>query len=148
MHWALALLLAAGLCVSADAQTPTRKKPTASKSANGAAKTGRRGKSVRRSSKRQRGQQAPQPDRIREIQQALGRDGSYLGEPSGKWDDSTVGAMKRFQTSHGLNPSGKLDARTLNQLGLGSKTAGVAPPMPPVSSSSVTVPPSQNPRRQ
>ena len=34
--------------------------------------------------------------------------------------------MKNFQTSHGLNPSGKLDAPTLQKLGLGSQTAGVA----------------------
>jgi hypothetical protein len=35
-----------------------------------------------------------------------------------------------------LNPSGKLDALTLQKLGLGSQTAGVAAPMPPVASSS------------
>jgi peptidoglycan hydrolase-like protein with peptidoglycan-binding domain len=58
----------------------------------------------------------------------------YTGEPNGKWDGSTVEAMKKFQAGHGLNPSGKLDAKTLQQLGLGSATAGVAPPAPLVSS--------------
>jgi peptidoglycan hydrolase-like protein with peptidoglycan-binding domain len=51
--------------------------------------------------------------------------------------------MKRFQESHGLNPSGKLDAKTLQKLGLGSQTAGIAPPMPPVSSSSLDSGPSK-----
>jgi peptidoglycan hydrolase-like protein with peptidoglycan-binding domain len=78
---------------------------------------------------------APTPDRITEIQQALGKDGSYSSTPNGKWDDSTVAAMKKFQEAHGLNPSGRLDAKTIQQLGLGSQTAGVAAPMPPVSSS-------------
>ena len=85
---------------------------------------------------RKKGQQAPTADRITEIQQALSKDGSYTGSPNGKWDDSTVAAMKKFQDAHGLNPSGKLDAKTLQQLGLGSTTAGAAAPMPPVSSSS------------
>jgi peptidoglycan hydrolase-like protein with peptidoglycan-binding domain len=48
--------------------------------------------------------------------------------------------MKKFQESHGLNPSGKLDAKTLQQLGLGSQTAGVAPPLPPVSSTGLGSP--------
>lgn len=88
------------------------------------------------------------PDRIREIQEALGKDGSYAGEPNGKWDNSTIEAMKKFQTSHGLNPSGKIDAKTLIQLGLGAKTAGLAAPTPPVSSSSVVAPALQTAPRQ
>ena len=66
----------------------------------------------------------------------------------GKWDDQTVAAMRKYQESHGLNPSGKLDARTLNQLGLGSQTAGVAAPMPPVSSSSTASPTKTIAKRQ
>jgi peptidoglycan hydrolase-like protein with peptidoglycan-binding domain len=87
-------------------------------------------KSSRRS-RRQPGQKAPTNDRISEIQAALARDGSYQGLPSGKWDDDTSSAMRKFQASHGLNPSGKLDARTLQRLGLGSQTAGLAAPTPP-----------------
>jgi peptidoglycan hydrolase-like protein with peptidoglycan-binding domain len=80
--------------------------------------------------RRDKGQKAPTVERVSEIQQALAKDGSYSGSPNGKWDDSTVNAMKRFQAEHGLNPSGRLDAKTLQQLGLGSQTAGVAPPTP------------------
>jgi hypothetical protein len=88
------------------------------------------GRSSRRS-RRQPGQKTPTNDRVSEIQAALAKDGSYQGSPSGKWDDDTSAAMRRFQASHGLNPSGKLDAPTLQRLGLGSETAGIAAPTPP-----------------
>jgi peptidoglycan hydrolase-like protein with peptidoglycan-binding domain len=88
-------------------------------------------KSSRKATKKVKGQTAPTPERINEIQSALAKNGSYNGVPSGTWDDSTVEAMKNFQASHGLNPSGKLDAPTLQKLGLGSETAGVAAPTPP-----------------
>jgi peptidoglycan hydrolase-like protein with peptidoglycan-binding domain len=79
---------------------------------------------------------APTPDRISTIQEALAKDGSFNSTPNGKWDDSTVEAMKKFQGAHGLNPSGKLDALTLEKLGLGSQTAGVAEPVAPPNSTS------------
>ena len=86
-------------------------------------------------SRRIRGQQAPTAERISEIQTALAKDGSYAGSPSGKWDSATVEAMKKFQAGHGLSPTGKLDALTLQRLGLGSSTAGVAAPYPPATPS-------------
>lgn len=89
---------------------------------------------------RKRGQQAPTTDRISEIQTALAKDGSYTGEPTGKWDSSTVDAMRKFQAAQGLNPSGKLDAVTLQKLGLGSKISGVAAPLPATSPSAATAP--------
>jgi len=97
----------------------------------------------------------PTADRVNQIQAALARDGSFQGPPSGKWDDNTVAAMRRFQTAHGLNPSGKLDAPTLQRLGLGSETAGVAAPTPPpgatsrlTSSANIVTAPLQSGRRQ
>lgn len=145
-HLASALLLAAGLGVfagSARAQSATPK-------TSSTAKTGStHKKSFRRISRRERGQKAPTPDRINEIQQALAKDGSFTGKPNGKWDDSTVDAMKRFQETHGLNPSGKLDAKTLQQLGLGSSIAGAAPPAPSNASSRLTAKPiSESARKQ
>jgi peptidoglycan hydrolase-like protein with peptidoglycan-binding domain len=86
--------------------------------------------SSRKKSSRVRGQAAPTADRISEIQSALAKSGSYQGDLSGKWDDSTTGAMKRFQQSNGLNPTGKLDAPTLQKLGLGSEIAGRGAPRP------------------
>lgn len=90
--------------------------------------------SAKRRSKKVKGQAAPTPERISEIQQALATKGAFDGTPNGKWDDSTVAAMKRFQSSIGLTPTGKLDALTLQKLGLGSETAGLAPPNPPPNS--------------
>jgi peptidoglycan hydrolase-like protein with peptidoglycan-binding domain len=146
-HLALTLLLATGLGVSAssvNARPASQKKPASSSSA----KKSHKKKSSRRLSRWERGQKVPTPDRITEIQQALAKDGSFTGTPSGKWDDSTVDAMKRFQDAHGLNPSGKLDAKTLQQLGLGSQTAGVAAPLPPTGSSTGKSSASQTARRQ
>jgi peptidoglycan hydrolase-like protein with peptidoglycan-binding domain len=147
-HRALTLLLAAGLGVSAasaQGQKTPQKRTNSSKSGSSAHRT----KSSKKSKRRERGQKAPAPERISEIQQALARDGSFAGTPTGKWDASTVDAMKKFQESHGLNPSGKLDAKTLQQLGLGSRTAGVAPPLPPTGSASAIIAPNPaTPRRQ
>ena len=85
-------------------------------------------------------QTAPTSDRIREIQTALQREGAYSGEPTGKWDDATAEAMKSYQDKNGLSPTGKIDALTLEKLGLGSGTAGKAAPTPPASSSSAPSP--------
>src|SRR5882762_6546885 len=136
-HLALTLLVAAGAGVfagSAEAQSVAPQKSTTSSKAGGKAH-GKR--TSRRSGRRERGQKVPTADRITEIQQALAKDGSFTGKPNGKWDDSTTEATRKFQEAHGLNPTGKLDAKTLQQLGLGSHTAGVAPPLPPVSASSL-----------
>jgi hypothetical protein len=100
----------------------------AAKSSSLAAKSSK--KSYRRKPVQLRGQMAPTSSRISEIQAALAQQGAYQGDPSGKWDDGTVDAMKKYQASQGLDPSGKLDARTLEKLGLGASTAGRAAPMP------------------
>jgi peptidoglycan hydrolase-like protein with peptidoglycan-binding domain len=108
---------------------------TSTKTASGTArKSSRSGKRSSNKSKRVKGQAAPTSDRINEIQGALVKNGAYTGEATGKWDDSTVEAMKKFQASHGLNPSGKMDALTLQKLGLGSETAGKGVPTPPPNS--------------
>ena len=147
IHLVLTLLLAAGLGVSAvstRAQSTAQKKSTTTSSKS----TSHRKKAPKKLSRWERGQKVPNSDRISEIQQALAKDGSFAGTPNGKWDASTVEAMKKFQDAHGLNPSGKLDAKTLQRLGLGSQTAGVAPPLPPTSSTTAIVKPTQTARRQ
>jgi hypothetical protein len=80
------------------------------------------------------GQKAPTPDRISEIQSALAREGYYQGDPTGKLDSSTVAALEKFQSANGLDSGGKLDAPTLQKLGLGSDIAGVGAPKPVVPS--------------
>ena len=82
-------------------------------------------------SRREPFQKAPTASRISEIQTALSRSGYYQGDANGKWDSSTVAALQKFQSENNLNPSGKLDATSLQKLGLGSSTAGLNPPTPP-----------------
>ena len=135
-HLASSLLLAAGLGVFSD--SVKAQNSTAKKRAGSATHKSSHGKKSSKRSRRERGQKAPTPDRINEIQQALAKDGSYTGTPSGKWDDPTQEALRKFQEAHGLTPTGKLDARSLQQLGLGSSVAGVAPPAPSTTASKLT----------
>jgi len=86
---------------------------------------------------------APTPDRIEEIQTALARENAYDGVPNGKWDSATIEAMKKFQSANGLEPTGKIDALTLQKLGLGSEVAGKGAPMPPSGPESGAGPDSQ-----
>jgi peptidoglycan hydrolase-like protein with peptidoglycan-binding domain len=118
---------------SSKLKTPASKSSTPTKTSARSTHSSRGAKSSRRTHK-VKGQAAPTPERIDEIQQALARNGAYEAVTSGKWDDSTTEAMRKFQTAHGLNPTGKLDAPTLQKLGLGSETAGLAAPTPPPNS--------------
>ena len=116
---AFACTLTAGVAAprSAAAQ-PTTPKSTAHK------------KKHHSSAKRQPSQKAPTADRITEIQSALSRQGYYEGDPSGKMDSKTVAALQKFQSASGMDATGKLDAPTLQKLGLGSDTAGISAPKP------------------
>lgn len=87
-------------------------------------------KSKKHRSKREPTQKAPTPQRVSEIQSALARGGYYQGEPNGKWDATTLAAMQKFQSGNGLDPNGKLNALSLQKLGLGSEIAGVSAPRP------------------
>jgi hypothetical protein len=88
-------------------------------------------------------QKAPTADRISEIQSALARSSYYKGDPTGKWDADTVAALEQFQSANGLEPSGKLDAPSLQKLGLGSEIAGVSSPkslLPPEAAPPPSIP--------
>ncbi len=78
----------------------------------------------RHRSHRPRGQQAIQPERVTQIQQALIR-GHYLtGEATGKWDTATVAAMQKYQADHGWQTKLMPDSRALKNLGLGPDYSG------------------------
>jgi hypothetical protein len=63
-------------------------------------------------------------------------------------DADTVDAVQRFQSANGLDTTGKLDALTLQKLGLGSDIAGVSSPkgITPHSCCSMSPSPSLAPR--
>jgi peptidoglycan hydrolase-like protein with peptidoglycan-binding domain len=135
-------IFGAVLLVSAASVVSGAGQPGAAQTSSTTAKK----KKVSSKSKRKpkvKGQTTPTPDRIREIQTALQKDGSYEGEPTGKWDAATTEAMKKYQDKIGVSPTGKIDAVSLNKLGLGSDTAGKGAPVPAASSSAAPADPPQ-----
>lgn len=68
---------------------------------------------------RVRGQQAIQPERVTEIQQALIREHYLDGEANGKWDATTQAAMQKYQADQGWQTKLMPDSRALKKLGLG-----------------------------
>jgi peptidoglycan hydrolase-like protein with peptidoglycan-binding domain len=136
----VALIMSAAVCpVAAQSSTSSsskkKKKPV---SASASAKT--KGKTRGKVASKPKGQAVPTSDRVKEIQAALQKDGSYGGEPTGKWDAATSDAMKKYQEKNGVNPTGKIDAVSLNKLGLGSDTAGKGAPVPAATSSTAPAP--------
>ena len=70
-------------------------------------------------SRRPRGQQSIEPDRVTQIQQALISKHYLTGDPTGKWDATTVAAMQKFQSDNGWQTKLTPDSRALMKLGLG-----------------------------
>lgn len=97
-------------------------------------------KPAKKRAPRPRAQKAPTADRIREIQTALAQNGFYESEPNGKWDTRSVEAMKKYQAANGLTATGKLDAKSLQKLGLGSDVAGSAAPRTPANGTKPQLP--------
>ncbi len=87
---------------------------------------------------RVRGQQAIEPERVTEIQQALIREHYLSGDADGKWDATTQAAMQKYQADQGWQTKLMPDSRALKKLGLGAdyssaingKTASFADPAP------------------
>jgi peptidoglycan hydrolase-like protein with peptidoglycan-binding domain len=127
------LLLLTTLAVAKTKKAVHKHASTAARSTHKSGKhvTARHSRYSRRSRKmawKYRGQQKPDGERTRAIQQALIR-GNYLkGEPSGVWDQSTRNAMVRFQEDHGWQTKMVPDARALILLGLGPSNDGLINP--------------------
>ncbi len=71
------------------------------------------------SSWHKRGQQKIDPQRAREIQEALVREHYLDGKASGAWDDASQKAMERYQAENGWQNKTVPDSRALIKLGLG-----------------------------
>lgn len=123
----LIVALSAMTCfsVAAPAATAHKKKTTSAKSRPTKGRGKSRAKPVRRSN-----QQAPTPERYKEIQQALADKGYFKGAVDGKWAGDSVDALKKFQADQSLDPDGKIGSLSLIALGLGPKrlSAQTAPP--------------------
>jgi peptidoglycan hydrolase-like protein with peptidoglycan-binding domain len=115
----LSLVLALGAV--AQAKTPKSGK---SKSGHGVSKTGKRPSKTRKP----RGQQAMNSERVREIQAALIREKYMDGEPNGVWDSRSKSAMQKFQAAQGWQSKVVPDSRALIKLGLGPDHAGLLNP--------------------
>jgi Putative peptidoglycan binding domain len=79
-------------------------------------------------------QALPTPDRYKEIQEALAAKGYLQPEDaSGRWDQASVEALKKFQADQKLDSTGKLNSLSLIALGLGPRYEPPAPatPAPP-----------------
>jgi peptidoglycan hydrolase-like protein with peptidoglycan-binding domain len=100
----------------------------------------RKGHSVARASHKLHGQQAIEPERVTQIQEALIREHYMTGDANGEWDSTTQAAMQKFQADHGWQTKLMPDSRALKTLGLGpdysgainAKTASFGAP-PPIS---------------
>jgi hypothetical protein len=135
------LLFCAALVAPAAFATNVHRSPT-----SGQSSTHKLSQSKHRS-RHQRGQQAIDPERATQIQQALIREHYLTGEANGKWDASTIAAMQKYQADHGWQTKLMPDSRALLKLGLGpdyssainAKGASFATP-----ANSSNAPPSQN----
>jgi len=86
--------------------------------------------------RRPRGQQAIEPERVTEIQQALIREHYLTGDANGKWDATTQAAMQKYQADNGWQTKLMPDSRAIKKLGLGpdystainAKEGNFAPP--------------------
>jgi len=55
---------------------------------------------------------------VRQVQQALNKDGFKPGPTDGRWGNETENAVKQFQQSKQLQATGQLDEQTVADLGL------------------------------
>jgi len=76
-------------------------------------------KSRKVAQKKKKGQQKIDPDRAREIQEALIRADYLDGVASGNWDNTSQKAMEKFQADNGWQTVVVPDSRALIKLGLG-----------------------------
>ena len=106
---------------AAGAVPATKHKSTHSKASKGKSAKGKSAKNRASKHTRRSYQQAPTPERYKEIQQALASKGYLHSEPNGKWDAESADALKRFQTEQNLTPDGKISSLSLIALGLGPK---------------------------
>ncbi len=73
----------------------------------------------RTKARRSHGQQAIEPARVTQIQQALIREHYLNGEADGNWDARTQSAMQKYQADQGWQTKLMPDSRAILKLGIG-----------------------------
>jgi peptidoglycan hydrolase-like protein with peptidoglycan-binding domain len=128
--------------------TPTAKAASKKKTTASTHK-GKRSKSKGK----KRGQQAIESERSRQIQEALIREHYMEGKPSGKWDEGTQAALRRYQADQGWQSKTVPDSRALIKLGLGPshehllnpESAMTTTPIAPTTKTTSKAPPAETP---
>ena len=141
----LSLAVTLGLAVGmVGAATVAKKKSTAKKGSRTTASAPKKAgttkksgtasrKGTRRSATTWRNRQlTPTPERYKQIQQALSSRG-YLSpqQATGKWDDTSTAALRKFQADQNLDANGKINSLSLIALGLGPQREVAAKPAAP-----------------
>jgi hypothetical protein len=103
----------------ASAKKPTANSSTGKKSSAHTASTKGKTSASRKKRKAARGQQKIDAGRAQSIQEALIREHYLTGEPTGKWNQASEDAMRRYQADHGWQTKTVPDSRALIKLGLG-----------------------------
>ena len=123
------LLAVAALVLGLAAETAKKQTPAAKGAASTKKTSKKRPKSAAKKKQSWRtAQTAPTPERYQQIQEALAQKGYYTGSATGKWDQASVDALKRFQENENLEATGKINSLSLIALGLGPKRE--TPPAP------------------
>ena len=139
-----ALLLGCALALgqSTTSTAPKKTTPKSSSHKKAATTSSTKGKhSKKNASWKRKGQQKIDPQRAREIQEALIRQNYMKGEASGAWDDTSQKAMEKFQADNGWQSKMVPDSRALIKLGLGPDHQHLLNP----ESAMTTAPPVSNP---
>ena len=111
----LVMILSAVTMATPAAATRSHRITTTSHSTHRVHGHGKSSKAVRHV----RGQQAIEPERVTEIQQALIREHYLSADANGKWDATTQSAMQKYQADQGWQTRIMPDSRALKKLGLG-----------------------------
>ena len=131
------VVILAGLCLLASfAAAGTTKNTSSTSSKSTASSTSTKSKKKSKKSKKVRGQKAIDATRTKQIQQALIEQKYMQGEPSGKWDDTTQAALRKYQADHGWQSKTVPDSRALIKLGLGPSKEGLLNPETAMTSAS------------
>lgn len=124
-----AAMLACGFALPASARDDATIKKSGSSSSAASSKTKSNSAKTRSASSKRRkkwsrvrGQQKIDGQRALAIQEALIRQHYLNGVASGKWDQTSEEAMRRFQREHGWQDKTVPDSRALIKLGLGPST--------------------------